>query len=160
MAIEFMSAGIKIGYAQEAVAGTRPTAPGDYTRIRGVKGTSSLNATPGTLEVTDYNDTVFARYIDDLIDIDGAFELSVNLTDELLDDWDDIVTLYETGLNAGLQMWFVMWFPRLQRSFYIRGNPSPTGAPETSLRAVVETTVSVTPTMIHGWDVPNEPVEP
>lgn len=48
---EFSNAGIKIKYAVEATAGTRPTT--NYTVIPGIKGTPDFNPAPSTLDVTD-----------------------------------------------------------------------------------------------------------
>ena len=59
MANEFSTAGIQLGYAVEATAGTRPTT--GYTNIPGIKSMPEFNPEPSSLEVTDLSDTVWKR---------------------------------------------------------------------------------------------------
>ena len=53
MAIPISSIGIKVSYAFEAVAGTRPTT--GYTHIEGIKEIPELNPAPDTLETTSFD---------------------------------------------------------------------------------------------------------
>lgn len=144
MAINLSTAGVKLMYAVEETAGTRPTS--GYTRIYGVKSTPSLNAAPDTLETTTLDETEYKTYIDGLKDLGGALEFTFNLTEELIGTWDELMTAYEAGKVAGKATWFTIVIPGLSESFYFTGNPSAMGLPETSVNAVLEVTNYITPT--------------
>lgn len=144
MAINLSTAGIQLQYAVEETAGTRPTS--GYTRIKGIKSTPSLNPSPETLETTTLDETEYKTYIDGLKDIGGALEFTFNLTQELIDDWDALMTAYEAGKVSNKATWFTIVVPGLTDSFYFTGNPSAMGLPETSVSSVLEITNYITPT--------------
>ena len=144
MAINLSTAGVKLAYAVEETAGTRPTS--GYTRIYGAKSTPSLNPSPDTLETTTLDELEYKTYIDGLKDLGGALEFTFNLTEELIEAWDTLMTAYEAGKLAGKATWFTIIIPGLSESFYFTGNPSAMGLPETSVSAVLEITNYITPT--------------
>lgn len=143
-AINLSTAGVQLHYAVETTAGTRPTT--GYTRIYGAKSTPSLNPSPETLETTTLDETEYKTYIDGLKDLGGALEFTFNLTEDLIDAWDTLMTAYETGKAAGKATWFTIVVPGLSDSFYFTGNPSNMGLPETSVSSVLEITNYITPT--------------
>lgn len=143
-AINLSTAGIQLLYAVETTAGTRPTT--GYTRIYGAKTTPSLNPSPETLETTTLDETEYKTYIDGLKDLGGALEFTFNLTQDLIDSWDALMTAYETAKAAGKATWFTIVVPGLTESFYFTGNPSNMGLPETSVSSVLEITNYITPT--------------
>lgn len=143
-AINLSTAGIQLLYAVETTAGTRPTS--GYTRIYGAKSTPSLNPSPETLETTTLDETEYKTYIDGLKDLGGALEFTFNLTQDLIDSWDALMTAYETAKAAGKSTWFTIVVPGLTESFYFTGNPSNMGLPETSVSSVLEITNYITPT--------------
>lgn len=144
MAINLSTAGIKLLYAVEETAGTRPTT--GWTRIRGIKSTPSLNPSPESLETTTLDETEYKTYIDGLKDIGGAIEFTFNLTEELITKWDALIAAYKTGKADGKATWFTIVVPGLTQSFYFTGNPSTMGLPETSVSSVLEITNYITPT--------------
>lgn len=144
MAINLSTAGIQLLYCVEATKGTRPTS--GYTRIYGAKSTPSLNPSPETLETTTLDETEYKTYIDGLKDLGGALEFTFNLTQELIDDWDALMTAYEAGKVSNKATWFTIVVPGLTDSFYFTGNPSAMGLPETSVSSVLEITNYITPT--------------
>lgn len=143
-AINLSTAGIQLLYAVETTAGTRPTT--GYTRIYGAKSTPSLNPSPETLETTTLDETEYKTYIDGLKDLGGALEFTFNLTQDLIDSWDALMSAYETAKAAGKATWFTIVVPGLSESFYFTGNPSNMGLPETSVSSVLEITNYITPT--------------
>ena len=157
MAINLSTAGIKLLYAVEATAGTRPTS--GYTRIRGIKSTPSLNPAPDTLETTTLDETEFKTYIDGLKDLGGALEFTFNLTEELITTWETLMDAYEAGKLANKATWFCIVVPGLTKAFFFTGNPSDMGLPETEVNAVLEITNYITPTNAPAkFDKPTEAV--
>ena len=144
MAINLSTAGVQLWYAVETTAGTRPTS--GYTRITGIKSTPSLNPSPETLETTTLDETEYKTYIDGLKDIGGALEFTFNLSEELIEKWDTLMSAYETAKGSNKAVWFTIVVPGLTQSFYFTGNPSSMGLPETSVSAVLEITNYITPT--------------
>lgn len=144
MAINLSTAGIHLKYAVEETAGTRPTT--SYIDLKGVKSTPNLNPSPDTLETTDLNETEYKTYIDGLKDLGGALEFTFNLTQELVDTWEDLMTAYEAAKAAGKAVWFLIDIPGLTQGMYFPGNPSDMGIPETEVNSVLEITNYITPT--------------
>ena len=144
MAINLSTAGIKLKYAVESTKGIRPTS--GYTALTGAKSTPSLNPSPDTLETTTLDELEYKTYIDGLKDLGGALEFTFNLTQELVEQWDTLMTAYETAKAAEKATWFVIEIPGLTKAFYFTGNPSAMGIPETSVNAVLEITNYITPT--------------
>lgn len=142
--INLSTAGIHLKYAVEATAGTRPTSK--YIDLLGVKSTPSLNPAPETLETTDLNQTEYKTYVDGLKDLGGALEFTFNLTQALIDAWDELMTAYEAAKVSGKSVWFLIDIPGLTEGWYFKGNPSALGLPETSVNSVLETVTYITPT--------------
>lgn len=142
-AINLSTAGIYIAYAVEATAGTRPTT--NYTRLTGAKSTPSFNPAPETLETTTLDETEWKTYIDGLKDLGGALEFTFNLTQELVDQWDALMTAYAAGKETGKRTWFEIVIPGLTKALFFPGNPSEMGLPETSVSSVLEATNYITP---------------
>lgn len=143
-AINLSTAGVYLAYAVESTAGVRPTS--GYTKLTGAKSTPSLNPSPETLETTTLDETEYKTYIDGLKDLGGALEFTFNLTEELVDQWDDLMTAYRNAKAAEKATWFTIVIPGLSNSFYFTGNPSEMGLPETSVSSVLEITNYITPT--------------
>lgn len=144
MAINLSTAGIKLKYAVESTKGTRPTS--GYTALTGAKTTPSLNPSPETLETTTLDELEYKTYIDGLKDLGGALEFTFNLTQELVEQWDALMTAYTTAKAAEKATWFMIDIPGLTKAFYFTGNPSAMGLPETSVNSVLEVTNYITPT--------------
>ena len=149
MAINLSTAGVQLLYAVEATAGTRPTT--GYTRIKGIKSTPSLNPSPETLETTTLDELEYKTYIDGLKDIGGALEFTFNLTEELYDAWETLMTAYEGAKATGKATWFEILIPGLKNAVFFTGNPSAMGLPETAVSSVLETTNYITPTNAPEW---------
>ena len=81
----------------EKTKGTRPTLKSDYKDLLGVKSTPDLNPAPDTLETTTLNETEWKTYIDGLKDMGGALEFTFNLTQELIELWDELMEAYEAA---------------------------------------------------------------
>ena len=143
-AINLSTAGVHLRYAVEETAGTRPTTA--YIDLPGVKSTPSLNPAPETLDATTLNETEWMTYVDGLKDLGGSLEFTFNLTEELIDAWETLMTSYEAGKLSNKATWFCIVVPGLTKAFYFTGNPSEMGLPETEVNAVLEITNYITPT--------------
>lgn len=157
MAINLSTAGIKLLYAVETTAGTRPTS--NYTRIKGIKTTPDLNPAPDTLEATTLDETEYKTYVKGLKDLGGALPVTFNLTEELITAWDNMMDAYEAGKLANKATWFCIVVPDLTKAFFFTGEPSEMGLPETGVNQVLEITNYITPTNAPAkFDKPTEVV--
>lgn len=146
MAINLSTAGIHLYYAVEETAGERPTAKSAFKDLEGVKSIPSMNPAPETLETTTLNETEYKTYVDGLKDLGGALEFTFNLTQALVEMWEELMDSYEAAKAANKATWFFIDIPGLTEGLYFTGNPSAMGIPEASVSSVLEITNYITPT--------------
>ena len=152
MAIAISSIGIKVSYAFEAVAGTKPTT--GYVHLEGVKELPELNPAPDTLETTTFDNLEYKTYINGLKDLGGALEFTANFTQALFDEWngeEGVMGQYGTNISAGKAMWLCIDIPGIDQACYFTCEPSPIGVPGVATNEVLETTLSITPTGEPTW---------
>jgi hypothetical protein len=150
MGIALSTAGVTLGYAVEATAGTRPTT--GFTVIPEIKEIPEMNPEPETLETTTLAETEYKTYIEGLKDLGGALSFLANYTTELETVWGELVTAYQTAKAAGKATWFEVKHPQLENSVYFTGQPSAMGLPAMSVNAVLETNLYITPTNAPAWE--------
>jgi hypothetical protein len=156
MANELSTAGVTVGYAFEAVSGTRPES--GYQKIPGIKSTPDLNPEPSSLEVTDLSDTVWKRYIQGMKDPGGALGFLCNNTNEFQAAWLTLCHLSEIARESELATWFVVTVPELTDSFFFAAIPSALGVIGMEVDAVAEVTAYVSPNDVTGWETaPTDP---
>ena len=147
MALEFNTIGVKLKYAVEASAGTRPTS--GYTTIPDIKSTPAIDINPNKLQVTNLVDP-YHRYIDGVKDVGDSFDFTANLTADLKAKWNSCVSAANTAWASGKAAWFEISIPNFD-SFYCAGKPSELGLNEMGVDAVIESTLHIVPNQIAGW---------
>ena len=148
--IALTTAGVTIGYAVEAAAGTRPTA--GYTIIHDIKEVPDFNPEPESLETTDLEATEYKTYTEGLKDIGGALGFLANFTESLQTEWDALFEAATAAEDAGKKTWFAITHPKLAKAVFFTGKPSKMGLPSMSVNSVLETTVYITPTGEPKWE--------
>ena len=149
MALEFNTIGVKLKYAVEASAGTRPTS--NYTEIPDIKATPSIDMNPAKIQVTNLQDR-HHRYVDGVRDVGDSFDFTANLTADLKTKWASCVSAANTAWASGKSTWFEVAIPNFD-SFYFSGIPVEQGINEMSVDAVIESTLHIVPNQIAGWAV-------
>ncbi len=150
MGIALSTAGVTLGYAVEATAGTRPTT--GFTIIPEIKEIPEMNPEPETLETTTLAETEYKTYIEGLKDLGGALSFLANYTTELETVWGALVEAYQEAKASGKATWFEVKHPQLEKSVYFTGQPSAMGLPAMSVNAVLETNLYITPTNAPAWE--------
>ena len=148
MALEIATSGIKVKYAIEAVAGTRPTS--SYTEIPDITSIPEYNPQPSNLQVTNLSDTKFHRYIPGLQDPGGAMGFSANDTTALHTTWDTMVSAAATARAADKQLWIEYAIPG-RDSMYYTAIPTELGFGGAEVDAVLTTTCYLTPNSEPVW---------
>ena len=105
------TAGMSLQYAVESSAGQRPTT--GYKKIPEIKSMPSFNPSPNTIDSTTLEETEYMTYVAGLKDLGGALEYGANLTDDLIEFWDELLLARSTGLESGKQTWFAVVHPKL-----------------------------------------------
>ena len=140
------TAGITLSYAVEATAGTMPTTAAAYTLVPEVKVTPSTNPEPNSIDVTPLSELEFIQYIAGLKDLGGVMAFTANLTEDVIDVWNNtLMTAYEAGQADGKETWFCIQHPKLAEAVFFKGEPVPLGMNETSVNAALETTLYIAP---------------
>ena len=147
MALEFSTIGVKLGYAVETSAGTRPTT--SYTNIPDIKNIPGMEMTPSKLEVSNLVDTV-RRYIPGLQDAGDDVAITANLTASLKTAWASLVSAASTAWTSGKATWFEISIPNFD-SFFFAGIPTEMGFNEMGVDAVAEASLHIIPNQIAGW---------
>ena len=150
MGIALSTAGVTVGYAVEATAGTRPTT--GYKLIPDIKEVPEMNPEPETLESTVLSETEYKTYIEGLKDLGGALSFLANFTTELESTWAELVEAYKTAKVAGKSTWFEVKHPNLEKSVFFAGQPSAMGLPAMSVNSILETNLYITPTNAPIWE--------
>lgn len=153
MAIAISTIGVKVSYAFETTAGTRPTS--GYKIIPQIKSTPSFNAQPETIETTSFDNLTNKTYINGLKDLGGAMEFTANFTQELYNMWNNstsgVIKQYNTAKASGKGMWIAVDIPGLSDSAFLPVEPTELGMPELSVNSVAEVSVFFTPVGDTVW---------
>lgn len=158
VSIRLSTAGMSLQYAAETTAGQRPTT--GYTPVIEVKTTPQTGSAPNTIDSTTLLETEFMTYVRALQDPGAALEFTANLTDALIDQWDEVLSLYQTTVAAGKRLWFAIVHPKLKKSFYFEGEPSPLGMNDAAVNGMLETTLFIVRGETAGMqDRPTEAVQ-
>lgn len=147
MALEFNTIGVKLGYAVEASAGTRPTS--GYTNIPDIKTIPGIDLTPSKLEVTNLVDR-YRRYVTGVMDAGDDVNVTANLTASLKTVWAALVSAASTAWGSGKSTWFEISIPGFD-SFFFAGIPTEMGFNEMGVDAVAEASLHIIPNQIAGW---------
>ena len=147
MALEFNTIGVKLGYAVEATAGSRPTS--GYMNIPDIKSLPSVDLSPSKLEVTNLVDK-YRRYITGVLDAGDDINVTANLTASLKTVWATLVASAASAWASQKSTWFEISIPNFD-SFYFAGIPTEMGVSELGVDAVVEASLHIIPNQIAGW---------
>lgn len=111
--------GIEFGYSLESSAGVKPSAFTRLTRINSIGGISLDTEEIDASALEDY----VTRYVAGRQDTGGQWAITINPTDDTIAEWEALINAYYNRADANLSMWFVVWSPYLERSFYVVATP-------------------------------------
>lgn len=147
MALEMNTIGVKLKWASEVTAGSRPTS--GFAVIPDLKEIPGIENTPSQLEVTNLVDT-HRRYIPGVIDSGNDFALTANMTASMKTAWASMKTAADAAWASGKATWFEISIPNFD-SFYFAGRPTELGASQLGVDAVIEASLHIIPNQIAGW---------
>ena len=141
--------GVKFGYGIETTAGTKPTTFKQLTRISAIGGISleTENIDASTLE------DLVTRYIAGRQDSGGTWTVTVNLTDETIKEWEDLITASDAAYKESKSTWFQIESPYLNKAFFVTAQvPLKIPVPEFSSNEVLTVEMTLTINEIKGMD--------
>ena len=147
MALEMNTIGVKIGYAVETSAGTRPGT--SYINIPDIKSLPEIGAQPSQLEVTNLVDKR-KRFIPGVVDAGSDFSMTANMTANLKSVWASMVSAANAAWASGLSTWYEISIPNFD-SFYFAGVPVDLGTSAIDVDGVLEASLHIIPNQIVGW---------
>lgn len=151
MAIDLISAGVKLYYSIEATPGARPTTLSDYTQLLGVKEIPEINPEPETIEATTLDNIEYKTYVEGLKDLGGSLGFTFNLTQDFVTAWEKLISDSTDGEAEQKKTWFVIIIPGITKALYFTGKPSPLGLPAISVNSLLEITAYIVPTGEPQW---------
>ena len=135
------SVGVKFGYAVETEAGVQPTVFNLLTRINQIGG---ISIDTESIDASALEDEI-EKMIAGRGSTGGTFDVTVNLTDDTVAEWQALITAYKAAKAAGKGVWFQTWFPNLENGFFVVAEP-PTiiPQPEVDQNGLVTTAMKLT----------------
>ena len=142
--IPLSTIGVKISYAVETVAGTRPTS--GYTRIHGLYSTPDFNIAPSTADATSFDNEEYTTKIALLKDMPDTIEFGARFGKQFASDWKALVSAHETAKTANKEVWFCIDIPDYDEAIFFTGVPVELGLPSMEANSGIDTTAYVSPT--------------
>ena len=134
--------GALVGYAIEATAGTKPTT---FKLLHRINATDEISIETETIDASALEDEI-ERTIAGRGSTGGTFGVTVNVTDETITEWENIISEYDTAKKSGKAMWYEEYFPALQKAFFTKVEP-PAVIPKPALEQNGLLTVTMTLTI-------------
>ena len=143
--------GMKVYYAVEGTAGTKPTALSAYTEIVGVKEIPGMGEEASSIDVTPLSEMNFRQYVAGLKDTGGTITFTANNTDAFQTAWATLVSAYATGQASSKDTWFCITHPNLSKAFYFTGEPVSLGLSAASVNEALNASANVIAGKVEGW---------
>lgn len=149
------SLGIRLGYAAESTAGTKPTI---FTWLERCNSIGGISLETEQIDASSLEDEI-SRYISGRQDTGGTWTVTFNLTDEVIDQLETMINAYQE-LSGGKRMWFEVWSPYLTRAFFVIAQPPRhIPMPEESQNELQTVEMTFTIEEYKGMDEAIKPVE-
>lgn len=150
--IRLSTAGIKMYYAVESTAGTRPTALSAYTEIPEITEIPEFSSEPETIDVTPLSATKYRIKIPGLIDLGDVMSFTANFSQTELEFWNEtLIGAYEAGIAADKATWFCIVIPDFDDAFYFTGQPTSISFPNATVGSGLTVSLPLTPTNEPAW---------
>lgn len=112
------SLGIRLGYAAESAAGTKPTA---FTWLERCNSIGGISLETEQIDASALEDEI-SRYVSGRQDTGGTWSVTFNISDEVIEQLETMISAY-TELTGGKRMWFEVWSPFLAKAFFVVAQP-------------------------------------
>ena len=107
------------GEAVERVAATKPT---KFSMLHRINASDEIAIDVETIDASALEDEI-ERTIAGRGSTGGTFNVTVNVTDETIKEWEDLISAYKTAHASALSMWYEEYYPALQKAFFTKIEP-------------------------------------
>lgn len=141
--------GITMGYGVETTAGTKPASFSALDRINSIGG---ITMDVEKIDASALEDTA-TKYVAGRADTGGDWSVTVNFTDETVQQWEDLIDAYNTAQASGLNLWFEICLPNQSDAFFVIAQPpQQLPMPEIGQNELLTIEISNTVVEYKGWD--------
>ena len=109
--------GVLFGYGVGA-NGQKPTSFKQLERVNSIGG---ISLTTEQIDASALEDFI-SRYVAGRQDTGGTFDVTFNLSDEVITQLEAMITEYK-GMEKTGKMWFTVWSPYLTKAFFVIAQP-------------------------------------
>lgn len=149
------SLGARLGYGVETTAGTKPTS---FIWIERCNSIGGITLETEQIDASALEDEI-SRYISGRQDTGGTWSVTFNLTDEVIDQLETMISAYN-DLTGGKKMWFEVWSQYFEKAFYVVAQPPKhIPMPEVSQNELMTVEMTFTIEEYKGMDTAIKPVE-
>jgi hypothetical protein len=110
---------VKVGYGVEATAGTKPAS---FTQLERCNAIGGISLSTEQIDVSALEDTI-SKYTSGRADSGGTWNLTFNLSDEVITQLEAMIAAATTGKAASKRTWFEVTSPYLAKGFFIVAEP-------------------------------------
>lgn len=141
--------GITMGYGVETTAGTKPAS---FTALDRINSIGGIEMDVEKIDASALEDTA-TKYVAGRADTGGDWDISINFTDETVEQWEDLIDAYNTAQASGLNVWFEVCLPNQSDAFFVIAQPpQQLPMPEIGQNELLVMTISNTVVEYKGWD--------
>lgn len=103
----------------ETIAGTKPTS---FTTLHRINSTDEIAIDQETIDASALEDAI-ERTIAGRGSTGGTFNVTVNITDQTIEEWETLITKSKAGAAEGKATWYEEYFPALKKAFFTKIEP-------------------------------------
>lgn len=145
--------GVLLGYSATPST-TKPTA---FTLLHRINAIGGISISPEQIDASALEDLV-SRYVEGRSDTGGTVSITVNATDDTIEEWDKVFKASDEAGEEGL--WFEVYSPYLTKAFYfIAQTPSSFPMPEQGQNALMTVEIPLTIVEYKGLDTAQKPTD-
>ena len=141
--------GITVGYGVETVKGTKPAS---FTALDRINNIGGIPMDVEKIDASALEDTQ-TKYVAGRADTGAEWDIGVNFTNETADQWEDLISAYNTASGSDLQLWLEICLPNQSDAFFVIAQPpQQLPMPEIGQNELLVMTMSMTVVEYKGWD--------
>lgn len=111
--------GITLGYGVEGTKGAKPSS---FTQLDRINSIGGITMDVEQIDASALED-LSTKYIAGRADTGGSWEVVVNYTAETAEQWTDLISAYNTGMQSEKQMWFEVIVPNMDKALFVIAQP-------------------------------------
>lgn len=110
---------VRLGYALESTAGTKPAA---FTWLERCDNIGGVSLSTNQIDVSAIEDIV-TRYKKGRQDTGGTWSVGFNVNDEVITQLQTMIDAYKNRTDKTKKMWFEVYHPEMTNGFFVVAEP-------------------------------------